>query len=163
MFISWSWTNDPQTHDAGNWQMLLFVPPNLDKNRSSVSNVDLAASHLVLNYLADSLEIGHWGQNIPPLEVLRVVQKAAIVPLSSRWKLQITVVLIPGANSCISSSRHVLVSSLSWPRWIVKRPWMQRLSLSLLMRDSAVGHTPLHMSQMINYIAFHDSLTPRDV
>lgn len=37
------------------------------------------------------------------------------------------------------------------------------LSLSLLMRDSAAGHTPLRACQMINYITLHDSLTSRDV
>lgn len=45
----------------------------------------------------------------------------------------------------------------------LSKPWMQQLSLSLLMRDSAVGDTPLRMSQMINYITLHDSLTSRDV
>ena len=76
----------------------------------------------------------------------------------------VTLVWFPGANSSSSLKTHVPdTPRLFWPRWIVKRPWMPRLSLSLLMRDSAVGHTPLHMSQMMNYIAFHDSLTPRDV
>lgn len=37
------------------------------------------------------------------------------------------------------------------------------MSLSLLMSDSAAGHTPLHSCQMINYITLHDSLTSRDV
>lgn len=61
-------------------------------------------------------------------------------------------------KSCFGKTRPC--AAPPWPCW---GPRMRRLTLSLLMRDSAVGHTPLRLSQMINCATFCDSLTSRDV
>lgn len=162
-------THDMQGIDkcCYNWHPTRYDPYTIC---SSVCNGDLVASNLVLTLFILPFGSGHWRRTIPqkhshyiesPWSCGKLVLFHSIQGESRA--IMITLIWFPGANSSSSLRRHVPVPCLPWPRWIVERPWMQRLSLSLLMRGSAVGHTPLRMSQMINYIAFHDSLTPRDV